>query len=110
MGILSGNLELMVLLAVMRRGEDAYGVPIAKEIQEATGRSVTLAGIYAALHRLEGKGLVSSELGDSTAERGGRAKRYFRVTAKGERAVLDTQRSLVQLWQGLPGMKSEAIA
>ena len=75
-----GEFELMVLLALMRLGDDAYGVPISLEIEQRTGREVALGSVYAALDRMEEKGLVASRVGDPTAERGGRAKRYFRVT------------------------------
>src|SRR5712692_3743300 len=95
-----GRFELMVLLALMRLGENAYGVPIAREIEETSGRDVALGSVYLALERLEEKGLVSSELGEPTAERGGRAKRYFHVTARGLRDVRDTRRALTKLWQG----------
>ena len=78
-----GQFEFMVLLAVMRLGEDAYGVPIAREIEDTTGRDIAFGSVYFALDRLEEKGLVSSKLGEPTAERGGRAKRYFRVTGRG---------------------------
>jgi PadR family transcriptional regulator PadR len=97
-----GNFELMVLLAVLRVGEDAYGVPIALELEDKISREVLLGSVYAALERLEAKGLVASSLGDPTPERGGRAKRYFTVTAKGLREVRETQRTLVRLWRGLP--------
>jgi DNA-binding PadR family transcriptional regulator len=63
-----GNFELMVMLAVLRIGEDAYGVPVARELEEATSRDVLLGSVYAALDRLETKGLVSSSIGDPTAE------------------------------------------
>ena len=96
-----GNFELMVMLALLRLGENAYGVPISKEIEE-TGREVVLGSVYATLERLAEKGLVSSDLGESTAERGGRAKRYFRVTPKGLREVRHAQAALKKLWQGLP--------
>jgi DNA-binding PadR family transcriptional regulator len=99
--------ELMVLLAVLRVGEKAYGVSISRDIEEKSGRGVALASVYAALERLEEKGLVASELGESTAERGGRAKKYFRVTAAGVREVRDTQRSLTRLWHRLPALKGE---
>ena len=99
--------ELMVLLAVLRVGEKAYGVSISRDIEDKSGRAVALASVYAALERLEEKGLVASELGESTAERGGRAKRYFRVTAAGLREVRDTQRSLTKLWHRLPALKGE---
>jgi DNA-binding PadR family transcriptional regulator len=100
-----GNFELMVLLAVLRVGDDAYGVPIARELEETSGRDVLLGSVYAALDRLEAKGLVASRLGDPTPERGGRAKRYFKVTAKGLREARDTQRTLVRLWRGLPELQ-----
>jgi PadR family transcriptional regulator PadR len=97
-----GEFELMVLLALIRLGENAYGVPISREIEQRSGREVALGSVYAALERLEEKGLATSTLGDPTAERGGRAKRYFRVTAQGLREVRETQRALVSLWRGLP--------
>jgi PadR family transcriptional regulator, regulatory protein PadR len=96
------NFELMVILALIRLGDEAYGVPISIEIEERTGREVVLGSVYAALERLEGKGLVSSRLGEATAERGGRAKRYFKVTAKGLREARETQQALVSMWKGLP--------
>ena len=65
----------MILLALMRLGDDAYGVPIAREIEETSGRAMALASVYATLDRLEEKGFVVSELGEPTAERGGRAKK-----------------------------------
>ena len=96
------NFELMVMLALIRLGDEAYGVPISIEIEERTGKDVALGSVYAALERLEEKGLVTSRLGEATAERGGRAKRYFKVTAKGLSEVRDTQRALVSMWKGLP--------
>jgi DNA-binding PadR family transcriptional regulator len=103
-----GNFELMVLLAVVRVGEDAYGVPIARTIQEKSGREVFLGSVYAALARLEGKGLVASTVGDPTSERGGKAKRYFRITAKGLREAREAQRTLVSLWRGLTELQGGA--
>ena len=96
-----GDFELMVLLALMRLREDAYGVPISQEIEQQTGREVALATVYAALERLEENGLVSSELGEPTAARGGRAKRYFRITKKGLHEVHEARRALINLWRGL---------
>jgi len=104
-----GSFELMVLLAILRVGEDAYGVPIARELEESSGKDVLLGSVYAALDRLEGKGLVSSRVGDPTPERGGRAKKYVKVTAKGVREIRDTQRTLVRLWRGLPGLRGEPV-
>jgi DNA-binding PadR family transcriptional regulator len=96
-----GEFELLVMLTVMRLGESAYGVPISREIEQHTGRDVAFGTVYATLERLQKKGLVSSELGDPTPERGGRAKRYFRVTTTGLRTVRETRRALIGLWQGL---------
>jgi DNA-binding PadR family transcriptional regulator len=96
-----GEWELMVILAVMRLDEDAYGVPICREIEQQTGREVKVGRVYATLERLEEKGLVASKLGEPTAERGGRAKRYFRVTNDGVREVRKTRRALINLWNGL---------
>jgi PadR family transcriptional regulator, regulatory protein PadR len=72
-----GEFELMVLLALIRLGDEAYGVPISHEIEARSGREVALGSVYAALERLAEKGLVTSRLGDPTAERGGRAKRFL---------------------------------
>src|SRR5215470_9286050 len=95
-----GKLELMVLLALMRVGRDAYGVPIAQEITEIGG-NVSIGSVYAALDRLERKGFVSSSLGEPSPERGGRAKKFFEVTAKGMREVQDSRRILTSLWRNL---------
>ncbi len=100
-----GNFESMLMLVLIRLGEDAYGVPISKELEEQTGREVALGSVYAALERLERKGFVSSSLGNPTAERGGRAKRYFRVTAKGLREVHDVRRVFTNLWRRIPKLK-----
>ncbi len=99
------DFELMIVLATLRAGDDAYGVRIAEEIERTGKRSVILAAVYAALDRLERNRLVSSAIGDPTPERGGRAKRYFRVTPRGLRAVKDTQNALVALWKDLPQLK-----
>lgn len=96
-----GQHELMVMLAVMRLGREAYGVPIAAEIAERTGREMLQGSVYAILERLESKGFVTSKLGEATPQRGGRAKRYFALTAEGRREVSETQRALEALWQGL---------
>ena len=104
-----GSFELMVMLALIRLGDGAYGVPIAEELEKRTGRDAAIGSVYAALERLEGKGFVSSEMGEPTPERGGRAKKYFHVTGKGLKEVRETQRSLVKLWQGLPELDQRAV-
>jgi DNA-binding PadR family transcriptional regulator len=100
-----GELELMVLLAVIRLGEDAYGVPISQEIERCSRREAAFGSVYAALERLEERGLVRSRLGERTPERGGRAKRFFRVTAQGIREVREAQRALTALWHNLPQLE-----
>ncbi len=100
-----GNFELMVILVLIRLGDEAYGVPICEELENRTGRDVAIGSVYAALERLEDKGFVTSELGEPTAERGGRAKKYFHVTARGLKEVRETQRALVKLWNGLPELQ-----
>ena len=100
------DFELIVMLVLLRLGDEAYGVPIAREIEEQMGREVKLGSVYATLERLEEKGFVASELGEPTQERGGRAKRYFRVTRQGMRKVRETRQTLIRLWQGVPELKA----
>ena len=95
----------MILLSILRVGDEAYGVPVAREIENTGGRSVVLGAVYAALDRLETNGLVSSTIGDPTPARGGRAKRFFRLTPAGLRAVRQTRRALTRLWQGVPQLE-----
>jgi PadR family transcriptional regulator, regulatory protein PadR len=97
-----GHFELLVLLALLRQGDEAYGVPIARAIEQGTGKPVILASVYNTLERLEQKGLVRSTFGDPTPERGGRAKRYFAATAAGLREVRAAKKALTVLWRGLP--------
>jgi DNA-binding PadR family transcriptional regulator len=97
-----GTLELMVLSAVLRTGRNASGIPIAAEIEAATGRPISLGSTYATLSRLEDKDLVASARGTPTPERGGRAKVYFRLTSKGLRELQHSQRSLGLLWGYVP--------
>jgi PadR family transcriptional regulator PadR len=99
------DFELMILLAVLRVNDDAYGVQIAREIEATGGRRVLLGAVYTALDRLERNGLVTSTIGLPTAVRGGRAKRFFRVTTRGVRAVKNTQRALIALWRDVPQLK-----
>lgn len=101
------SFELMVMLAVIRLEGSAYGVPIAEEVESHRGKAVSIGSVYAALERLEAKGFVNSELGESTAERGGRAKRYFRITSKGLSEVQETRRALVELWSRLPRLQGK---
>src|ERR1700682_5464847 len=93
-----GGFEFLVLLALIRLGDDAYGVPISEAIEESSGREVALGSVYITLELLEQKSPVAAKLGEPTAERGGRAKTYFHVTAKGLREVRQARRTLMSLW------------
>jgi PadR family transcriptional regulator, regulatory protein PadR len=104
-----GEFELMIMLSVIRLGDEAYGVPISREIEKHRNRDVSVSSVYAALDRLQGKGLVSSSLGEATPERGGRAKRYFQVTREGLRVVHETRRVLTTLWWRLPELEREGV-
>lgn len=96
-----GELEQLVLLALMRLGDDAYGVTVHQEIQDRTGRNMAFATIYTTLSRLEGKSLVISYVGDPTPERGGRAKKHFEITAAGKTALQQSLRALRTMSHGL---------
>jgi DNA-binding PadR family transcriptional regulator len=96
-----GEFEHIVILALLRLADQAYGVTVRREIEERTGREVSVGAIYATLGRLENKGYVSSRLGDPTPERGGRSKRFFLVTSKGVAAVSRTQRAIQKMNKGL---------
>jgi PadR family transcriptional regulator, regulatory protein PadR len=100
-GDLLGSLEHLVLLALIRLGDDAYGMTVRREIEQRTGRDLSIGAIYATLDRLEAKGYVSSSIGEPTAARGGRAKRLFHVEASGERAVGVSQDALQKMSAGL---------
>ena len=96
--------ELLVLSALLRLDNHAYGVPIVEELERHQDR-MSVATVYVALGRLERRGLVASTLGEATSERGGKAKKYFRVTANGVREVRALQRTLIELWQGAPQLR-----
>jgi PadR family transcriptional regulator PadR len=97
-----GEFEHLVLLAVVRLRDQAYGMKVRREIQACTGRDVSIGAVYATLERLSAKGLVSSTLGESSPERGGRPKRSFRVTTAGIAALNRTQNDLLGMLEGLP--------
>jgi PadR family transcriptional regulator PadR len=95
-----GEFEHMVLLAVLRLGDDAYAVTVREEILTHTGRDVSRGSIYITLDRLETKGYLKSRLGEPTAERGGRAKRYYTLRPVAIEALKESRRALVSLWRG----------
>ena len=94
-----GELEEMTLLVVIGLGRDAYGVAVQRVLEKDAHRRIALGAVYAALDRLERKGFVVSEVGEATAQRGGRRKRLFSATAFGIRAVREVKRTRERLWQ-----------
>lgn len=96
-----GEFEQMILLAVLQCGDDAYGVTVQEELARRTNRSVASGAIYMTLDRLEKKGLLVSRLTAPTAERGGRAKRCYKVTKPAVAALKHSRRALINLWEGL---------
>ena len=96
-----GQLEELVLLALVRLRENAYGVTIRRELEERTGRNYSVGAIYTTLDRMEAKGYVSSKLGEPTAERGGRAKKFFKIEALGVSALHGAQQAVAQMREGL---------
>ena len=96
-----GDLEQLVLLAILHLGDDGYGVTIAQVLRDKAGRDLAMATVYTTLERLEAKGYLDSRLGEPTAARGGKRKRFFRVNAKGERALRESLSALNALTSGL---------
>lgn len=96
-----GEFEQIVLLALVRLRDDAYGMEIREEIERRTGRDVSYGAVYTTLGRLERKGFVSHHLGAPTPERGGRAKKFFKVEPAGREALRAAKRSLSMMWEGV---------
>jgi PadR family transcriptional regulator PadR len=101
-----GEFEHMIVLALLRLDERAYGVTVRQEIELRTKREVSIGAVYATLDRLETKGYVRSRYGEPTPERGGRSKRFFRATPKGVAAVNRTQRAFQRMTEGLDLVRS----
>lgn len=97
-----GELEEIVLLITASLDDEAYGVTINQELEKQTGRMVGFNTVHTTLQRLEEKGFITSKMGGATAERGGRRKRYFRVTALGSRAIRESKELRERLWRALP--------
>jgi DNA-binding PadR family transcriptional regulator len=96
-----GEFELLVLIALVHLGDDAYGVSVQREIAARTGRDATFAAVYTTLSRLETKGFVTSHVGEPTPERGGRAKKHFTLTASGRTTLRRNLRAIRSMTQGL---------
>ena len=95
------ELERLVLLAILHRGEEAYGVPVMEEIRKRTGRQVLRPAVYETLRRLEGKGFVTTRRGDPSPKRGGRARTYYAVAGPGLDALREARESWAKMWEGL---------
>lgn len=104
-----GEFEEVVLLVVAACAEEPYGVIVWEQLQQQTGRSITISAVHATLYRLEEKGFLSSQMGGATAERGGRRKRFFTLTSAGSKALLDIQEMRSRLWQAIPQGKLHVI-
>lgn len=96
-----GEFEQMVLLSIMRLGDDAYGLAIRNELASVAGRKPSSGSLYTTLDRMEKKGLIESLAGESTRERGDRPRRYVRVTAEGKAMLARSRSTLLALWDGL---------
>lgn len=96
-----GEFEQLVLLAVARLDGEGYGVSIRRELRRCAGRRASVAAVYGTLDRLASKGFVSTRMGEATAERGGRAKRYYRLEEAGARGLLESRRALDRMWEGV---------
>jgi len=101
-----GEFEQVVLLAILRLKDNAYGVTIRQQIRECTGRNPAPGALYNTLDRLEEKSMVRSRMGDPNPQRGGRAKRLFTATPRGIEAVAHAQRGYQKLMESLmlPGV------
>ncbi|MDO1451727.1 PadR family transcriptional regulator [Rhodocytophaga aerolata] len=101
-GTYLGEFEELVLLTVALLYDHAYGVALLEEIIERSGRSVSVGALHSALERLETKGFLRSRMGEATAERGGRRKRYFILTPIGEKALRDVRDLRESMWKAIP--------
>jgi PadR family transcriptional regulator PadR len=97
-----GEFEQLVLLALLRLGDEAYGMAVRREIEDRATRDVSIGAVYATLDRLEEKGLVRSKIGGTSESRDGRAKKYFTITGAGARSLERSQQALRQMLDGLP--------
>ena len=97
-----GEFEMVVMLALLHLGDRAYGMTIRLEIEERTGRSVSIGAVYTTLRRLQRKGFVSSQLGEPSPSRGGRAKKYFTLEPEGLEALRRSREMFASLWEGAP--------
>lgn len=96
-----GEFEHLVLLAVVRVGDDAYGMTVRQELERSTGREVTIGAVYSTLDRLEKKGLLSSHRTEPESRPGGRSRRQFVITGEGRGALSESRAFIERMWQGV---------
>ncbi|CAA9272701.1 MAG: Transcriptional regulator, PadR family [uncultured Cytophagales bacterium] len=104
-----GEFEEIILLVVAASATEAYGVSVWEELQQQTGRTITLSAVHTTLYRLEDKGFLSSSMGGATQERGGRRKRYFALTAAGLRALREIELLRQKLWHAIPAARLQLL-
>lgn len=105
-----GEFEHLVLLSVLCLAKEAYGVTIRRHLKDTIGREVSIGALYATVERLEKKGYITSQKGEATAARGGKAKRYFQLTSQGLAAVAETKEKLELMWARLPEITAMSLA
>lgn len=96
-----GEFEQLVMLAILRLGNEGYGMTVRRELQKTARRSVTIGSVYGTLERLEEKGLVASWRGEPEAVQGGRSRRYFRLLPRGKRALASARDMMGRMWEGV---------
>jgi PadR family transcriptional regulator PadR len=104
-----GDVEHLVLVALLHLDGESYAVPIMREIAERAGRDIARPAVYIALTRLETRGLLTSRVGEATPERGGRARRFFKLTRLGARQLRDARDSLMQMWRDADPLLRKAV-
>ena len=101
MGAPLNETEHLVLLALARLGDEAYGVPVRQEIERRSGTPISIAAVYSALGRLESRGFTRTWLSEPTSRRGGRARKHYAVTTEGLRELAKARAALERMWDGL---------
>ena len=109
MGDHLGEFEQLILFALVSLGDDAYGVSVRREIEARAGRGVSAGAVYTALERLEGRGFVSSRVGEPTAQRGGRRKKYYRIEPAGAATLARSYQTLSRMAEGLGAKLAELV-
>ncbi len=108
-GTYLGEFEELVLLTVASLGKEAYAVSVKAEVENTASRKVNISAIHSALYRLEDKGFLSSEFGNPTQKRGGKPKRFFKVTSAGFAALQQAKDLKEQLWRNIPQLTFQSV-